>query len=328
MTPKVSVIIPVYNTAPYLRRCMDGVAGQSLRDIEIICVNDASTDDSPAILQEYAAGDTRVRCIHFAENKGVSSARNAGIDAARGEYIGFVDSDDYPEYDFYEQLYVAAKKANADVAKGHYRRNNGSVDQYMNDKIRIHKTNFIYEFCSCVINVALIKKNKIYFPVDLINFEDPVFIFQIAIAANAVIIVDNAYINIVSRANSLSKIAVNYLLRIKSIYKGIEMIINIAHANKINKESYAFITMLLLGGTFAYLYKHARKQNRDFVMYETLRLYHTFKGVEQFTAVLREENYALFAALSENDAGKLVSECEHLANVFNGSLPRYPGLPL
>jgi len=317
MTPKVSVIIPVYNTASYLRRCLDGVAGQTLQDIEIICVNDASTDDSPTILQKYAAGDPRVRCIDFAENKGVSSARNAGIDAACGEYIGFVDSDDYPEYNFYEKLYVAAKKADADVAKGNYRRNNGSIEHYMNDKIKIHKTNFIYEFCSCVINLDLIKKNKIYFPVDLINLEDPVFIFQISIAANKVVIVDNACLNIVSRSGSLSKIAVNSLLRIKSIYKGIEMIINTANINKINQESYVFITMFLIGGTFAHLYKHARKQHRDFVIYETLRLYHKFKGIEQFTSALREGNYSLFTALSENNAGKLVAECEHLANLFN-----------
>ena len=318
MTPKVSVIIPVYNTAPYLRRCLDGVSGQTLRDIEIICVNDASTDASPAILQEYAAGDMRVKYIDFAENKGVSAARNAAIDAACGEYIGFVDSDDYPDCTFYEQLYVAAKKADADVAKGNYRKTNGNVDPYMNDKIAMHKTNFIYEFCSCIIHADIIKKNNIYFPVDLINLEDPVFIFQIAIAANKVIIVGNACINIVSRSNSLSRIAVNSLLRIKSMYKGIETILHIASTKKIHKESYRFIVMLLLGGTFAYLYKHARKQNRDFVVYETLRLYNTFKDVELFTSALREGNRSLFTALAENDANKLVSESAHLANLFSG----------
>ena len=153
---------------------------------------------------------------------------------------------------------------------------------------------------------------------DLINLEDPVFIFQIAIEANNVIIVDNAYINIVSRSNSLSRIAVNSLLRIKSMYTGIERILHIANTRKIHKESYMLIVMLLLGGTFAYLYQHARKQNRDFVIYETLRLYHAFKGVEQFTSALREGNYALFTALAENDANKLVSECDHLANLFSG----------
>ena len=192
MTPKISVIIPVYNTAPYLRRCLNGVTRQTLRDIEIICINDASTDDSPKILQEYAARDARVRLIDFTENKGVSCARNAGIDAACGEYVGFVDSDDYPEHDFYEQLYLAVQKANADVAKGNYRKDNGNVDHYMNEKIKIHKTNFIYEFCSCIINLKLIKQNKIYFPDDLINFEDPVFIFQVSLVANKIIIVDNA----------------------------------------------------------------------------------------------------------------------------------------
>jgi glycosyltransferase involved in cell wall biosynthesis len=317
MTPKVSVIIPVYNTAPYLRRCLNSVAGQKLRDIEIICVNDGSTDDSPKILQEYAAGDMRIRRIDFAENKGVSFARNAGIDAACGEYVGFVDSDDYPEYDFYEQLYVAAKTANADVAKGNYRKNDGSVDHYMNDQIKVHKTNFIYEFCSCVINLQLIKQNKIYFPIDLINFEDPVFIFQISLFANKVIIIDNAYINIVSRKNSLSRITTNSLLRIKSVYKGIERIIDMATSRNIHKKSYAFVVMLLIGSTFSYLYKNANKQNRDYIIYEMLRLYHKFKKVEQFTTALREGNNSLFKALSESDTGKLSFECEHMRNIFN-----------
>ena len=99
--PKVSVIIPVHNTASFLRRCLDSVAGQTLQDIEIICVNDASPDEASAILHEYAMRDNRMRIIEFAENKGVSVARNTGMDAANGEYIGFVDGDDYIDLDFY-----------------------------------------------------------------------------------------------------------------------------------------------------------------------------------------------------------------------------------
>ena len=109
---KVSVIIPVYNTEKYLEKCLYSVCNQTLSDIEIICINDCSTDNSREILNKYAADDERIKIINFEENKGAAAARNAGIDAATGEYIGFVDSDDYPDLDFYEKLYNKAENRN------------------------------------------------------------------------------------------------------------------------------------------------------------------------------------------------------------------------
>ncbi len=114
----VSVIIPVYNTEKYLRKCLDSVCNQTLKDIEIICVNDCSSDDSLAILQEYASQDNRIKIINFTQNKGVAIARNTAIDEAKGEYIGFVDSDDYIDLDFYEKLYNKAVETGAEVAIG------------------------------------------------------------------------------------------------------------------------------------------------------------------------------------------------------------------
>ena len=95
MTPKVSVIVPVYNTKKYLPKCLDSLIAQTLKDIEIICINDASTDGSLKILQEYALRDNRIKIIDFKQNKGAGAARNTGIDTATGEYIGFVESDDF-----------------------------------------------------------------------------------------------------------------------------------------------------------------------------------------------------------------------------------------
>jgi len=112
--PKVSVIIPVYNLELYLRRCLDSVVCQTLKDIEIICVNDGSTDGSPAILREYEGTDSRVR-VADQENSGPGLARNTGIRMARGEYIGFVDGDDRVEPEMYEKMYSAAKKNDSDM---------------------------------------------------------------------------------------------------------------------------------------------------------------------------------------------------------------------
>lgn len=112
--PKVSVIIPVYNLERYLHRCLDSVTRQTLTDIEIICINDGSDDGSLAMLRAYEQADPRIRVIDK-ENGGQGLARNIGIDMARGEYLGFVDGDDWIEADMYEKMYHAAKKNNADL---------------------------------------------------------------------------------------------------------------------------------------------------------------------------------------------------------------------
>ena len=101
----LSIIIPVYNSEKYLEECLNSVLNQTLKDIEIICVNDGSTDNSLKILENIAAQDLRVRIINQ-ENKGQGNARNAGLEAANGDYVGFVDSDDFISPDFYEKLYL------------------------------------------------------------------------------------------------------------------------------------------------------------------------------------------------------------------------------
>ncbi|MDR1551199.1 MAG: glycosyltransferase [Holosporaceae bacterium] len=115
MQPKISVIIPVYNVEKFLKRCLESIADQTLSDIEIICVNDGSIDGSLRILEEFSAEDSRVTVLHQ-ENRGVSAARNSALAIARGEYVGFVDGDDWIELNFFEELYAAAKKYNADIA--------------------------------------------------------------------------------------------------------------------------------------------------------------------------------------------------------------------
>ncbi len=110
---KVSVIIPVYNVQEYLRECLDSVVRQTLKEIEIICVDDGSTDESLKILREYEGRDLRVKVIQK-ENGGLSSARNAGMQAAAGEYVYFLDSDDYLDLQALEFLYSEARAADLD----------------------------------------------------------------------------------------------------------------------------------------------------------------------------------------------------------------------
>lgn len=116
----ISIIIPVYNGEKYLRKCLDSVTGQSFQDVEILIVNDGSKDRSQQILEEYAARDTRIQLI-CQENKGVSAARNAGLDRARGEYIFFFDCDDVLMNDALKALHAAALSTGADLVIGNYK---------------------------------------------------------------------------------------------------------------------------------------------------------------------------------------------------------------
>ena len=113
MNPKVSVIIPVYNVETYLRQCLDSVCAQTLKEIEIICVDDGSTDSSPDILKEYAQKDARIRILSQ-KNAGAGAARNYGLRESKGEYLSFLDSDDFFEPDMLEEAYKSIEEYNAD----------------------------------------------------------------------------------------------------------------------------------------------------------------------------------------------------------------------
>ena len=112
----ISVIVPVYNVEPYLRKCLDSIIGQTYRDLEILIIDDGSTDQSGKICDEYVALDGRIKVFHT-DNRGVSAARNLGLDNAEGGYIGFVDSDDWIESDMYEVLLKRAEETGADVVE-------------------------------------------------------------------------------------------------------------------------------------------------------------------------------------------------------------------
>jgi len=116
MVPKVSVIVPVYNVERYLQQCLDSILNQTLEDIEVLCIDDGSTDTSGELLDNYARRDNRVRVFHQ-RNKGYGAAMNAGLDAAAGEYIGIVESDDCIKPEMYETLYLEAFRDGLDVVK-------------------------------------------------------------------------------------------------------------------------------------------------------------------------------------------------------------------
>ena len=125
---KVSVIIPVYNVEKYIERCLESVIHQTLKEIEIIIINDGSSDRTSKKIEKFL-GDKRVIYIKT-ENKGQSAARNKGLKIAKGEYVGFVDSDDYIDLDFYEKLYKRIKETNADIAAASIVRHHGTFEKW------------------------------------------------------------------------------------------------------------------------------------------------------------------------------------------------------
>ena len=114
-SPSISIIIPVYKAEKYLHRCVDSVLAQTFTNFELILIDDGSPDNSGAICDEYAKQDGRVKVFHQ-KNQGVSVARNLGIEQAKGEWIAFIDSDDWVENTMYEEMYHTASLANADIA--------------------------------------------------------------------------------------------------------------------------------------------------------------------------------------------------------------------
>ncbi len=136
MKKKVSVIVPVYNVEDYLEKCLDSIMNQTLKDIEIIIVNDGSPDNSQVIIDEYKKKDKRIVSI-VKENGGVGSARNLGLKKASGEYIAYIDSDDWIELDMLEKMYDRAKKTDSDIIICGYKNIYPSrvEDTLINDKI-------------------------------------------------------------------------------------------------------------------------------------------------------------------------------------------------
>ena len=163
--PKVSVIIPVNNTEKYITKCLDSVINQTLKDIEIICVNDSSTDNSLSILKEYAKKDNRLKLIDLPQNQGAGDAKNAGLKLVQGEYLGFVDSDDYIDLNYYEELYNKAKENDADIVKskllmlefdGTKKRSN--LNSLIKEKSKFY---FSFEYTSAIYKSSLILDNNI-----------------------------------------------------------------------------------------------------------------------------------------------------------------------
>lgn len=179
MDPIISIIVPIYNVGKYLPKCIESILNQTFKNFELILVNDGSTDNSGVVCDDYAKKDTRIKIIHKS-NGGVSSARNAGLYVAKGEYIGFVDPDDYIDKNMYEKLYRLCIDNNSDIAICRFNREiNGKIQNKESTEEIIELNNMevmnelfkgnLYRFSLC--NKLFSKKcfNDVLFPEERIH---------------------------------------------------------------------------------------------------------------------------------------------------------------
>ena len=190
----VSVIVPVFNMQDYLKMCLDSVLQQSLEQIEIICIDDGSTDNSGEILDEFQKQDSRMKVIHQ-ENMGVGASRNRGIMEAVGEFVAFMDPDDYyPDKDVLKDLYSAAVKHGVFIAGGSFcEDHNGKIVStfrpdlqdyiFKEDRIMDYKEHqFDFGYLRFIYNRKFLVENNIFFP-HYIRFQDPPFFIKAMITA-------------------------------------------------------------------------------------------------------------------------------------------------
>lgn len=182
---KVSVVLPIYNMGKYLRQCLASVLSQSLKDIEVICVNDGSTDNSSDILEEFQYNYPNIIVIDQI-NQGSGAARNSGINAARGKYIAFIDPDDYyASNEALRTLYERAEQNNAMICGGNVKNSEG---EYLYNKFTEDKWIDFTNLCCCnghccyIYNLNFLKSNKLYYP-NYRRFQDPPFLARVMVVA-------------------------------------------------------------------------------------------------------------------------------------------------
>ena len=309
--PIISVIIPAYNTEKYLARCLDSLIFSSCKNIEIIVINDGSTDNSGEICNEYAIRDKRIQVIHQ-KSSGAATARNAGLKIATGKYIGFVDSDDCIDVDFYEKLCLKAIETNSDIVKGqgYELKNSNPVPKWIefiykkvkkipgfssNIKIKKNRGYFYSNFGSAIYRHDFLKKNGINFPDEIITGQDVVFLTKSVCLANKIELVNGVYYNYFRRADSLDSQILDST-KIKSKISSVELIVDFINSINLDADTYCIIfkrwLKYLLSKVF---YRSSDVDTRLAIVEQVAGLYKKCKYPEKY------KNDKYFDFLSNND---------------------------
>lgn len=311
MTPKVSIIIPIYNVEKYIGRCLQSVVGQSFYDIEIICVDDCSPDNSLQIVQKYAKQDKRIKIIKNQKNLRLGKTREAGFFASNGEYVTFVDSDDTICFDYIEKLYDKAKQTDAEVVKGNtmlifsdgstaIKPENSMMQKLLKDGKYLFLANF-HDLTNLLINRNFMLKNNIM--PDNINGDDCCAVRIFYYAKNTHILDDAIYYYWYGQDTSFSNKIINessFKIRFDYVSSQIKLVNSFSELDK--KTYIAFVKQHLENayGSVRRICQHTDAKWKDLIANEFIRVIN-----EEIQLTKQEKEKYIFIPMSKNIANAI-----------------------
>lgn len=294
--PKVSIIVPIFNVEKYLKRCIDSLINQSYKKIEIILINDGSEDNSATICKQYAATYQQIVYIEQ-ENQGLSGARNTGIKNSTGEYILFVDSDDYIELDAVEILTKKALKYDLEIVcscGAYYHKSDGAIDIFkeidaLDGKV-CHGTEVLCKYIKSGTNVnsvvlylyksSIIKENSLYFELGLLH-EDCLWTPQVFFIAKRVSIINYMFYHYVERSTSITGVKpkvknaldrIYILEKLNVLYNGVANVFERALLKDLIARSYMNACTILRQCEDYNEAKHEKKINNKYILKNIRRI--------------------------------------------------------
>lgn len=333
---KVSIIIPVYNVEKYLEKALDSACNQTLKDIEIICIDDYSTDNSATILKKYAEKDSRIKLIFLKESCGQGNARNIGLKNVSSEYIMFLDSDDWLEENACENAYYQIKNNNNDIVtfnyfiyfeKNNIRKIKNTISVYRNllnnKEIKINQLKYFNIYGGCtwhhIFNTDFITRNQIIFG-DGHYGEDSIFFLKALLSSNSISLINKPLYNYRKRGNKSScmdssKYCFEGIMSKKDCYK---LIKNFDNKNLYNMGLIYCINSIL------YLFK------RNYLKIKNISTKKTFyKEIQQVLKLIYNENnfdeilktkirYREFIRIIESDYNKyhLLTNIDRIFSIY------------
>lgn len=271
MTTKFSIIIPIYNVEKYLSKCLDSIINQTYDNIEIICINDGSTDNSLQILEKYAINDSRIKIINQ-ENSGVSVARNVGIDNATGDYILFVDADDWIDLDTCKDINKELTNQHIDIITFNHNIVTKTTTR-PSKAIAINK----FVFCAACYKADIIKNNNIKFPENIKFSEDHFFKYKFLYHAKDIKYIDKyLYFYNLTNENSATK---NYEKNINGDIEAYKLLIETdfyKNSSRIFQLEMTDYWGMLLFGAWCNTPIHLLKKDYDFTIRTFLENYKQF----------------------------------------------------
>lgn len=321
-SPIVSIIVPVYNTSQYLDECLDSLVHQTLRDIEIICINDASTDNSIDILRFWEEKDDRIKVINLSENKMLGAVRNIGVKEAKGEFLGFLDSDDYVSYDYYQSL-INVSKMGVDVVTARITKSidetterqlfqfNSSVNLSDQRSIKSSIAAYGCRLCASIIRRNYFVENHFQF-LEGVFFEDNPIVQCVFLLADCIAVIDNRASFWFYRINPSSIVHSNFSERkfMDRLYTTKQMLFNFRKYKLLEKykDEFDYHFFMLFYYNTIYLLLYGTKNYQPSYVRRVYREYHQIVGDFPRSVYMQD--------VVDLGVYKIIGKCPIIGNIY------------